>query len=391
MKLLLVEDDTLMRDLLRTLAISIDEQLNVHEAGSADEAIRLWHDTAFDLVLCDWHLPGALDGIDLVRHIRKQTEQIPILMVTGQADRQKVIASSKLGVNAFISKPFKPEDVIRRLKAFLQPDGAGTAPRSEALPGFSTWAADLEHRQTQLDTLADVRSALSALHQETLPTARSLSKAWQGHAAITTHLIRLANSASMSRQGTHVGTLLDAIALMGVEMALQQVLALSLNDHGQLRDPRLHARQGEYAKECQALAQQAAQLATEIGDVASSAYTAGLLHRIGEMALLQLAQHYLDQGGDVTDPELDDALLNLSSRYGNALKVEWHLPLTLRERIGASHWLPRDAVRRELILMRVAACQIKGETGSTDYQRALRQLGLDGSPASMRQSPQRNQ
>lgn len=377
MKVLIVEDDTLMRDLLVTLAISIEESLDVVEADSVESALSLWRESTIELILCDWHLPGTLDGIDLVRQIRKEDAKVPILMITGQADRQKVISSARLGVNAFISKPFQVEDVIRRLKPFIQPEGATANAAQPELEEFLTWAADPERHQHQLDSIADVRPAIDALQQDPPPTARSLSKAWQGNPSITTHLIRLSNSASMSRKGTHVNNLLDAVALMGVDMALQQVVALSLNEHGQLRDQRLIERQAGFATESQTLAQQAAQLAQQLGETPSLAYTAGLLHRLGETAVLLLAQRYLDQGGALTEDTIDQALTNLSSGYGNLLKVSWHLPLPLRELIGASHWLPRDAVRRELILMRVAACRIKDDTDSLEYLRAERQLGLD--------------
>lgn len=342
-----------------------------------DDALQLWQDGNIELILCDWHLPGALDGIDLVRQIRKKDTSLPILMITGQADRQKVISSAKLGVNAFISKPFQVEDVIRRLKPFIQPEGASANAAQPELDDFLTWAADTERHQHQLASFADVRPAIDALQQDPLPTARSLSKAWQGDPSITAHLIRLANSASMSRLGTHVSNLLEAIALMGVDMALQQVIALSLNEHGHLRDPRLKQQQADFARESQAIAQQAASLAQQLGESATLAYTAGLLHRLGETAVLLLAQRYLDEGGDLSEDIIERSLANLSSNYGNVLKVNWHLPLPLRERIGASHWLPRDAVRRELILMRVATCRVHGETDSPEYLRAERQLGLD--------------
>lgn len=82
MHLLIVEDDDLMRDLLRTLALSIDEHLKVVEADTVEEALSLWQKNSIDLILCDWHLPGTQDGIDLVRQIRMEDSDIPVLMIT---------------------------------------------------------------------------------------------------------------------------------------------------------------------------------------------------------------------------------------------------------------------------------------------------------------------
>lgn len=375
MHVLILEDDPMMRELLSTIVLSQNPATDVLEAETLDEARSLCNAHDIGLMLCDWTLPGRDTGLDLVRQVRETDRETPIFMVTGRGDRQSVMSSVKLGVNGFIVKPFDPTDVGQRLRAYLLPDGI-TVQLSDPLPSLLDWLSPVQQRLDTVTLMTGAREALQALSQDSPPSARDLSRRWLNSPALTSRLIRIANSSLYKRSGQGVNTLLDAINAMGVTMALNQVVALSMNDHSRIQAPHLRLWLDHYSQECQAIADEAARLARQLNTNTSLCYTAGLLHRLGEITLLHLIQNYLDNGGQALDVDIDAALATQAPAYGNAVKVQWNMPLDLRERIGATHYLAPNVVRQDVILMAVAAARAKHQAEGDGYTRNLGRLGL---------------
>lgn len=378
MNILIVEDDLLMRQLLSTIVGSIRAGLSLYEAEHAEEAWSLWRSKPIDLVLCDWNLQGADSGLDLARRIRRHNDSVPIVMVTGRGDRQSVIASHRAGLNGYIVKPFTPDDVMERLSPFVQADSDDEAPSND-IADPPDWANWLEARAEQLEhvtLLPDAQKVLSQQWQDELPTPKSLARRWQDDVAITSRLLSIANSSEMRRYGRTVSTLLEAIATMGVSMAIAQVSALLLNQHAADRNALIQERMQHYLEESQRVAEEAAKLAARLRLDAAPYYTAGLLYRLGEFALLDV----IEQGAGAVPPDsaqLDQLLVQFSAHYGNAVKISWQLPLLMREYIGAIHHLPSDAVRRDLLLMHLAGLQAQGVPADDDKTvRLQRALGL---------------
>jgi two-component system phosphate regulon response regulator PhoB len=112
-KVLLVEDDFTMVTLLKTLLGIEGYQVEtlLEKAGDPIENLRREH---ADVLLIDIHL-GARSGLDLVREIRRQPDlkQIRIVMMSGIDKGQECLAA---GADAFLLKPFMPEDLYRALQ-----------------------------------------------------------------------------------------------------------------------------------------------------------------------------------------------------------------------------------------------------------------------------------
>lgn len=378
MNILIVEDDPLMRELLLTIVGSIRNGLSLHEAEHADSAWSIWRSQPIDLVLCDWNLQGIDSGLDLARRIRQQNSNVPIVMVTGRGDRQSVIASHRAGLNGYIVKPFTPEDVMERLTPFFKPAAGTDSPDVSNEP--TDWVAWLESQSNHLDHLTllpDAQKVLTLQWRQELPTAKSLARLWQDDVIITSRLLSVANSSEMRRYGRTVPTLLDAIATMGVSMAIAQVTALLLNQSSTNRTPTVQNRMRRYSTESQRVAEAAAKLANRLKLDPVSYYTAGLLSRLGEFAVLDVIEQHPDPTSLPDDALLDRLLTQFSSRYGNAVKISWQLPLPMREFIGAVHHLPSDAVRRDLLLMHLAGTQNQPQPDAGKILRLHRALGLE--------------
>ncbi len=105
-KILIVDDDSAVRGVLRS-ALESAEHL-VAEATGGDAAMQTADGTSFDLVITDIFMPDG-DGIDLIRHLRRQDEHLPIVAMTGGGsyfDTSYCDTASALGASATLPKPF---------------------------------------------------------------------------------------------------------------------------------------------------------------------------------------------------------------------------------------------------------------------------------------------
>ncbi len=110
-KVLVVEDSSAMRGLIASIVDQVDG-CEVTEVGSGYEALRSLPREAFALVITDINMPD-INGLELIAFIRKNPsyEKTPVLIVSSEGserDREKGLA---LGANAYLTKPFAPEEL----------------------------------------------------------------------------------------------------------------------------------------------------------------------------------------------------------------------------------------------------------------------------------------
>ena len=372
MKALILEDDTLLADLLETVVGGLYPGIDIFVTASVRGALAHWSQHGSDLMIIDWNLPDG-SGLEVIRAAREKSSKTAIVMISGRADRDSVLKAARYGINGYISKPFSVEMVHERLTALVDPAEFDR----ESQP-------DLEHLlQTSVESVIQLPSAidtarvleLMARKQDISPS--QLAERWHGEVALTTRLLDVANSASFQKTGEPVRSLRDGIATMGVDMALRHAMAMSLDICGQLRDTRLAEKATVFLETAEKVAQEAVRIALRIGIDQSDVHTAALLSRVGELAVLKVMQQCLDRKGQVSDEQIESGLTAWAQSYGNRLKVQWHLPLQLRELIGAVHFLPRDATSDSKLVMRASALIADGQNQGEECLRLLRRLGVD--------------
>lgn len=117
MKILLVDDSRTIRNIqkntLRTLGYE-----DVVEAADGVEALACLGKTPVDLMLVDWNMPN-MDGITLIRKVRETDKKTPIIMVTTEAEKTRVIEAIKAGVNNYVVKPFTAETLSEKINQTL--------------------------------------------------------------------------------------------------------------------------------------------------------------------------------------------------------------------------------------------------------------------------------
>lgn len=369
MKALILEDDDLVAELLETVVAGLYPGVSVNIAGTLVDAVQCTDRHRFDLFIADWNLPDG-SGLDLVRQIRGSDREVPIVMVSGRSDRESVLRAARFGIDGYITKPFDVKLLHERLAKLLKAEQATSLSLDELLKNSLETVIQLP---SDLDP-ADIVELMS--RQEDLSPAQ-LAERWREEAGLTARLLDVANSSSFRRSGKPVESLRDAIGSLGVPLALNQALALSLDVSNKLRHEPLKSLAQNHHEQALQVAKDAQRLAISLKKPPIPFQKAGLLSRLGELAVLKVLNQFAATGGNLEVEEAERALADWAQSYGNRLKVQWRLPLGLRELIGAVHFLPNDSTREDRLIMRAAALMAAGQQNSEACRRLLRRLGMD--------------
>ncbi|RYZ12047.1 MAG: response regulator transcription factor [Comamonadaceae bacterium] len=125
MRILLVEDDTVLRDvMLRSLR---DAGNRVDCAMNLEDADHLWRVQTFDAVLLDLNLPasasatsGLGSGLGILRQARARGDRTPVLVLTARNRTDERIAGLDAGADDYLGKPFELAEVEARLRALVR-------------------------------------------------------------------------------------------------------------------------------------------------------------------------------------------------------------------------------------------------------------------------------
>jgi two-component system KDP operon response regulator KdpE len=143
--ILLVEDEDTSR---RTLSDYLERRgYNVYQAPSASEAMRLWDAHRADLVLLDLGLPD-LDGVDVIRRIRREATT-PIIILSARGDERDKIGGLEAGADDYLTKPFATDELNARIRAVLRRAGGPDADASGCLR-LGPIELDQVHRQVRV-------------------------------------------------------------------------------------------------------------------------------------------------------------------------------------------------------------------------------------------------
>jgi two-component system, chemotaxis family, chemotaxis protein CheY len=121
LKVLIVEDNPHMRALLRALLTALGTH-TLFEAPDGESGLQLFHEKKCQLILCDMSMK-PMDGLTFTRQVRGPRSinpYVPIIMISGYTERQKVEAARDAGVTEFLAKPVTPQNLFSRIGEIVE-------------------------------------------------------------------------------------------------------------------------------------------------------------------------------------------------------------------------------------------------------------------------------
>lgn len=119
MKILSVDDSRTIRRIIGRVVEGMGYEFL--EAGDGREALQVLEaNPETGLILLDWNMP-VLDGYETLKAIRRdpQTKGIPVMMVTTESEKLRMVAALKAGATHYLVKPFSGDDLINRIRECL--------------------------------------------------------------------------------------------------------------------------------------------------------------------------------------------------------------------------------------------------------------------------------
>jgi two-component system, OmpR family, response regulator MtrA len=191
-KVLVVDDDPALAEMLGIVLRG--EGLEPSFVADGDGALAAFRDTRPDLVLLDLMLPGR-DGLEVCRAIRAESG-VPIVMLTAKSDTIDVVLGLESGADDYVVKPFKPKELVARVRARLRRGGDEEEPETLSIgdvridvPGHTVTR---DGRQLQLTPLEfDLLVALARKPRQVFTREVLLEQVWGYRHAADTRLVNV--------------------------------------------------------------------------------------------------------------------------------------------------------------------------------------------------------
>lgn len=146
-KILIVDDDPRLRDLLRRYLGENGFNVLVSENGEAMK--RLWVREHFDVLILDLMMPGE-GGLAILKRLRAEKDMTPVIMLTARGEDVDRILGLELGADDYLGKPFNPRELLARIHAVLRrrprQDAPGAPSMENEVVKFGDFELDLGTR-----------------------------------------------------------------------------------------------------------------------------------------------------------------------------------------------------------------------------------------------------
>jgi two-component system chemotaxis response regulator CheY len=108
---------------MRRIIVTVLKKAGVNdvvEVANGQEALdMLSKETDIGIVLLDWNMP-VMTGIETLKRIRSTDKQLPVVMITTESEKERVVEALKAGANDYLLKPFNPKDIFDKLQRHME-------------------------------------------------------------------------------------------------------------------------------------------------------------------------------------------------------------------------------------------------------------------------------
>ena len=192
-RILIVDDDAALRHSLAE-QLQLHEEFSALEAPTAGEALDMTKAQYFDAILLDVGLPD-MDGRELCRVMRRAGVRAPILMLTGADGEADMILGLDSGANDYITKPFRLNVLLARLRAQLRQhelseDAVFTIGPYTFRPSAKTLIDDAKRKKVRLtEKETAILKYLYRAGDKTIGRDVLLNEVWGYNSGVTTHTL----------------------------------------------------------------------------------------------------------------------------------------------------------------------------------------------------------
>ena len=116
-RILVIEDDSDIADLIHLHLSDLDYAVTI--AGDGNAGLRHAISTHWDMIILDVQLPG-IDGLEICRRIRRESQYVPILMLTAKSSELDRVVGLEVGADDYVTKPFSVLELKARVRAMLR-------------------------------------------------------------------------------------------------------------------------------------------------------------------------------------------------------------------------------------------------------------------------------
>ena len=119
-KILVVDDFSTMRRIVKNLLKQLGFE-HIDEAEDGEQAFSKLQNDNYGFMISDWNMPN-MDGLELLKKVRSDPDlkELPVLMVTAEAEKEKVITAIQAGVNNYVVKPFTGEILKEKMDKIFE-------------------------------------------------------------------------------------------------------------------------------------------------------------------------------------------------------------------------------------------------------------------------------
>ena len=114
MKIMLVDDSKTMRKIQKGVLTKLGYTDLVEACDGQDAISRVFAEEP-NLILLDWNMPN-MDGLSFLKAYRQKVKDVPVIMVTTEAEKSRIVEALQAGANNYVVKPFTPDILSEKIK-----------------------------------------------------------------------------------------------------------------------------------------------------------------------------------------------------------------------------------------------------------------------------------
>lgn len=206
LRLLLVDDHTIVREGLKRILDATGDGFVIVEASSGFQALEALSRAPFELAIVDLSMPG-MNGLDLIRRIKSEYPGVRVLVLSMHAEEQYALRSFKAGANGYVTKDSASEELVRAVHKVAAGGAYVTASLAERVVQQLNGAAGVpRHAQLSDRELEVLRRIVTGQRLTDIADALHLSvKTISTHKTRIQEKLQLASTAALVRYGLEHG------------------------------------------------------------------------------------------------------------------------------------------------------------------------------------------